>query len=437
MAMTDEALRLYRDAEQSVLGALIADAPANAADVFRQVKAEYFITGDYKHIFETCRKMFAHNDQIDPITVRSACGTEYIELVKQLCDLMMTPSHCSAYIRQLRDCAIRYRLDTLMRKAQGHVAYSSPLPEIAATVDQMQSVLAYGSEDDGSDMNELLLDYFEDWPNTPDFLDWGFPSLNHALMTQLGQYVVLAAEPSAGKTAFALSAATALAKKHRVTFYTLEMDKQRLMQRIMARTAFVPLNKIKAHRCDAAEMEAQVRAKAKLLNLPFRIVRASNKTVDQIAADVKNTHTEVAIIDYLQLIPPPGPRMTEYDTITANTKALQQLAQLDICVIALSQLSNEGNLRGSGQIKQDADVVLRLGIPNKDKLKTPEQFRALEEDRLRILKIEKNRDGRRMTLPFWFEGQYQRFIEQWEGFDESRVVQMEEDPYKQQEIETA
>ena len=55
MAMTDEALRLYRDAEQSVLGALIADAPANAADVFRQVKAEYFITGDYKHIFETCR----------------------------------------------------------------------------------------------------------------------------------------------------------------------------------------------------------------------------------------------------------------------------------------------------------------------------------------------------------------------------------------------
>ena len=42
-----------------------------------------------------------------------------------------------------------------------------------------------------------------------------------------------------------------------------------------------------------------------------------------------------------------------------------------------------------------------------------------------------------MTLPFWFEGQYQRFIEQWEGFDESRVVQMEEDPYKQQEIETA
>ena len=319
MAMTDEALRLYHDAEQSVLGALIADAPANAADVFRQVKAEYFITGDYRYVFETCRKMYANNDQIDPITVRSACGTEYLVLLKNLCDLMMTPSHCSAYIRQLRDCAIRYQLDALMRKSQGFIAYSAPLPEIAAAIDQMQSVLAYGSGDDGSDMNELLLDYFDDWETRPEFLDWGFPSLNGALMTQLGQYVVLAAEPSAGKTAFALSAAASLSKKHRVTFYTLEMDKKRLMQRIMARTALVPLNKIKAHRCNAAEMEAQVRAKAKLLNLPFRIVRASNKTVDQIVADVKNTHTEVAIIDYLQLIPPPGPRMTEYDTITANT----------------------------------------------------------------------------------------------------------------------
>ena len=129
--------------------------------------------------------------------------------------------------------------------------------------------------------------------------------------------------------------------------------------------------------------------------------------------------------------------MTEYDAITANTKALQQLAQLGVCVIALSQLSNEGNLRGSGQIKQDADVVLRLGVPNKDRLKTPEQFRALEEDRLRILKIEKNRDGRRLTLPFWFEGQYQRFVEEWNGFYQADVEKMDDNPYQQQKIETA
>ena len=97
-------------------------------------------------------------------------------------------------------------------------------------------------------------------------------------------------------------------------------------------------------------------------------------------------------------------------------------------MLALSQLNKEGDLRGSGQILQDADAVLRIGAPDKKKLKTPEQFRALADDRLRTIKVAKNRDGSRRTLPFWFEGRYQRFVEQWDGFDE---------PYQQTKIETA
>ena len=118
MALTDDALRLHREAEESVLGALIADAPMNAADVFRQVRPDDFITGDYRHIFDTCRAMFARDDKIDPYTVRAACGTAYLGLVKQLADMMMTPSNCAAYIRQLRDCAIRYRLDALLHETR-------------------------------------------------------------------------------------------------------------------------------------------------------------------------------------------------------------------------------------------------------------------------------------------------------------------------------
>ena len=96
------------------------------------------------------------NDQIDPYTVRAACGTEYIELVKDLCGMMMTPSNCAAYVRQLRDCSIRYRLDALLHETRSHIAYAAPLPEVAALVERMQTVLASGSEDRGSDMNALL-----------------------------------------------------------------------------------------------------------------------------------------------------------------------------------------------------------------------------------------------------------------------------------------
>lgn len=439
MALTEQALKLYNDAEQSVLGALIADAPMNAADVFRQVRSEDFLNGERRYIFETCRAMFARNDQIDPYTVRAACGTEYIELVKDLCDMMMTPSNCAAYVRQLRDCAIRYRLDALLHETRSHIAYAAPLPEVAALVERMQTMLASGSEDRGSDMNALLLDYFSQMDERPKFLDWGFPSVTQALETELnlGQYVILSAEPSAGKTAFALSVAVALARQARVTFYTLETDKRRLMQRIMARTALVDLGHIKARRFTAPELEAQALAKAKLLNLPFRIVHASGCTAEQIAADVKASRTDVAIIDYLQLIEPSDPRADEYTTITHSTKTLQQLTRSGRVVLALSQLNRSGDLRGSGQILQDADAVLRIGEPPKDKLKTPEQFKAYAADQLRVIKIAKNRDGSRRTLPFWFEGRYQRFVEQWDGFDEAQVVQMEDDPYKQTKIETA
>ena len=439
MALTDEALKLYNDAEQSVLGALIADAPANAADVFRQVRSEDFLNGERRHIFDICRAMFARNDQIDPYTVRAACGTEYIELVKSLCDMMMTPSNCAAYIRQLRDCAIRYRLDMLLHETRAHISFAAPLPEVSALVERMQTILASGSEDRGSDMNELLLDYFDDWERQPKFLDWGFPSITQALETEqiLGQYVILSAEPSAGKTAFALSVAVALSRQAHVTFYTLETDKRRLMQRIMARTALVDLGHIKSHRFTASELEAQVRAKAQLLNLPFRIVHASGSTVEQISADIKASRTDVAIIDYLQLIEPSDPRADEYTTITHSTKTLQQLTRAGRVVLALSQLNRDGNLRGSGQILQDADAVLRIGAPDRAQLKTPEQFKAWDADQLRVIKVAKNRDGARRTLPFWFEGKYQRFIEQWDGFDEAQIVQMEDDPYQQTKIETA
>lgn len=450
MALTDDALRLYRDAEQSVLGALIADAPMNAADVFRNVRSEDFITGDFRYIFDTCRAMFARNDQIDPITVRSACGTEYLELIREMNRMMVTPSHCAAYIRQLRDCAIRYRLDTLLSETRSNIVYAAPLPETAALVERMQTVLTSGSEDSGSDMNALLLDYFSQLDERPKFLDWGFPSITHALETELsmGQYIILSAEPSAGKTAFALSVAMSLARQNRVTFYTLETDKRRLMQRIMARTALVELGHIKSRRFDAGELEAQIRAKSELINLPFRIVHASSSTAEQIAADIKSSHTEIAIIDYLQLIQPSDPRADEYTTITKSTKLLQQLTRSGRVVLALSQLNKDGDLRGSGQILQDADAVLRISMPDVSKLKTPEQFQAYNADRLRTIKIAKNRDGARRTLPFWFEGRYQRFIEQWDGFDEAQVVQMDEqmdktqidegkDIHEQQKIESA
>ena len=111
--------------------------------------------------------------------------------------------------------------------------------------------------------------------------------------------------------------------------------------------------------------------------------------------------------------------------------ALQRLAKSGVCVIALSQLSRGGEgmaaLRGSGQIEQDADVVMLLDYPSEKDVESDEEAADLEAGRLRVIEIVKNKGGRRGSIPFWFCGSQQRFLAQWQGFYQSKLRMMEDD----------
>ena len=113
------------------------------------------------------------------------------------------------------------------------------------------------------------------------------------------------------------------------------------------------------------------------------------------------------------------------------TTALQRLAKSGVCVIALSQLSRGGEgmsaLRGSGQIEQDADVVMLLDYPSKEDVQSEEEEADLEAGFLRVIEIVKNKGGRRGSIPFWFCGAQQRFLAQWKGFYQSKLRMMEDE----------
>lgn len=85
------------------------------------------------------------------------------------------------------------------------------------------------------------------------------------------------------------------------------------------------------------------------------------------------------------------------------------------------------SLRGSGQIEQDADVVILLDYPDEDELKSDDEKRDYKADRLRVVEIAKNKGGRRGSIPFWFFGAQQRFLAQWEGFYQSKLRLMEDE----------
>ena len=224
-----------------------------------------------------------------------------------------------------------------------------------------------------------------------------------------------------------------MAEKHNVTFFSLETDSETVEDRIMAAQAGVDLAHIQSGNLDEAETVTLVEAKRKLADRNFHFYEATGVTVDEIRAVTCRNKSDIIVVDYLQLVRSSDPKHIgkEYETITEVTTALQRLAKSGVCVIALSQLSRGGEgmaaLRGSGQIEQDADVVMLLDYPSEKDVESDEEAADLEAGRLRVIEIAKNKGGRRGSIPFWFCGSQQRFLAQWQGFYQSKLRMMEDD----------
>lgn len=428
-----EMMDLYNEAENSVLGTLIADAEVNASLVFARVRPEDFVTGISRQIFETCQAMYSRGDVIDPLTVKTACGPEFTVWLKELDQITPSARYCGAYVDKLLELSRRYRLQRLFREALDGNFAGLPMEELIGKIECMNSVVADDNDRHSSTMTDLLTDFYCRMGTERQYLDWGFDELNRYVKVNPKHYVVIGARPSAGKTAFALQVALKMAQKHNVTFFSLETDSETVEDRIMAAQANVDLAHIQSGELTEGEQLALVEAKKKLMDCNFHFYEATGITAEEIRAVTCRNKSDIIVVDYLQLIRSSDPKHVgkEYETITEVTTALQRLAKSGVCVIALSQLSRGGegmsSLRGSGQIEQDADVVILLDYPDEDELKSDDEKRDYKADRLRVVEIAKNKGGRRGSIPFWFFGAQQRFLAQWEGFYQSKLRLMEDE----------
>ena len=427
---------LYHEAEDSVLGTLIADAEVNAPLVFARVRPDDFVTGISREIFEACRKMYTNGDVIDPLTVRAACGAEFAAWLKELEQITPTARYCEAYVDNLLEMSKRYRLQKLLREALDVNFAGLPLEELIGKIEGMNSVVAASNDRRSYTMTDLQVDFHGHMGIKRQYIDWGFDELNRFIKVNPKHYVVIGARPSAGKTAFALQISLHMAQKHNVTFFSLETDKETIEDRMMAMQSGVDLAHIQSGEPTEDEAVALVKAKKELLGRNFVFYEASGITAEEIRAVTNRNKSDVIVVDYLQLVRSSNPKHAgkEYETVTEVTTAFQRLAKSGVCVIALSQLSRGGEgmeaLRSSGQIEQDADVVMLLDYPDeKDKKKamSDEEIADLKAGRLRALKIVKNKNGQRGIIPFWFSGSRQKFLVQWTGFYQSKLRLMEDE----------
>ena len=214
--------------------------------------------------------------------------------------------------------------------------------------------------------------------------------------------VVLGGYPSDGKTALALQFAFGIGKSHRVGFFSYESTRDKLFDRTVSRAAMLSYTKIKRNQLTEADYRDLLELRPQLTAPQLTLIDAAGMTVLDIQAYSQAHRYDVVFVDYLQKIAAPrGTRQSDFERVSAISSSLQQFGRITgTTVVALSQLSRPdrdaktnkirppvlSDLRSSGQIEQDADVVLFLHREDYD-----------DKQSNRILKIAKNKRARPWT----------------------------------------
>lgn len=396
-------------AEQGVLGSMLIDGDM-VGRVLMAVEEDDFRVPEHRSVFRAFRELYGQGRAPDPILVNERLGGAYGQLMADLMEITPTAANAEEYARMLRESSRLWRL----REVGDRLAQAADLEDCRELADQANMLLCAQSGVRRLDMGQGWKDFFirHDPKNRRDCIRWGLADLDQHLHVAGGDMVVIGGYASAGKTAFALQLAFHMAKERRVGFFSYETSVEKLHDRVVACQALASYRKIASDTLEKADFE-QVYGMREQLSAPaLEFLEASGMGVSSVGAYAMARHYDVIVVDYLQKLPAAGRdrRLSDFERVSQVSDGLQQLARrTGKVVVALSQLSRpdrEGqpptlsSLRQSGQIEQDADVVLLL---YKEDPTAPDSRRNLD--------FAKNKDGRAgIGISLVFDGDNQRFM---------------------------
>lgn len=254
----------------------------------------------------------------------------------------------------------------------------------------------------------------------------GFPGLDRrTLGLRAGQMVVIGARPGVGKTSLCLNLATNMAHDGvTVALFSLEMSKEEVGQRLLATRSGVSLSSIRSGKILQSEWQAILDSVSDIRELPILVDDATGTTVTEIRAKARRmlhgATCGVVIVDYLQLMSGGGRYESRATAVGEMSRGMKVMAkELGVPVIALSQLNREvegrqnrrpqlSDLRESGSIEQDADIVILL-----DRSMTPQEAERKDrpDEGVTSMIVAKNRSGPLGTVDLRFDGGTTRFVE--------------------------
>ena len=434
--MTDAPL-FSLEAEQSVLGGLFV-SPVSFADVAAALRIDDFARHDHRLIFAAMQTLAGRNTPIDLVTVgellegQGHCP-EPVSLAYLLVLARDTPSAANVlvYATLVHSYSQRRRLLKLadqmavwareerdpgvtiarMRAALDGVDQGQSLTGLRSLADILPDVLA--DLDDRAHRSQALLGQPTGLADLDRLLDGLCP----------GRLYVTAGRPSSGKSVFGLQCAReAVRQGRRVAYFSLEMPEAEVIHRLLAADVPLDLDKIQAARMADHEWTALAGSAERLAPCGLWIDATSSLTIGELQARTRRLHRQgpvgLVVVDYLGLLDGDRVGNGEYSNrvleIGSITRALKQLAkELDCPVLALAQLNRKleergdkrpilSDLRESGSVEQDADVVLMV---YRDELHNPES----PDKGCAELLIRKNRGGKIGMVPALFDGAHCQF----------------------------
>lgn len=381
------------DAEESLLGAMLLSNDA-VADAIEICTADDFYKPAYGFIFKAIVALFDRGEPIDAVTVRDELfRSAMLDAIGDPTQLVALQSNTPSFANAEHYATIVDEHSTLRRLIHvageiAEVAYAAPA-EVQETVDWAESqvfgVSQRRSKSETMAWREWVvgeLDTLEKMdPREVQGIPTGFLDLDNILGgLQRSNLVVIGARPSMGKTALALGMARHVATKARlpVLMFSLEMSSREIMLRLIGSEAHIDSSRIRAGYGSHTEWQKINSALAQMGDPPFFINDNPMATVLDIRAQARRLQAReglgLVIVDYLQLMSSPKGQRSDsrVNEVAQMSRGLKVLArELDVPVIALSQL-NRGlesrdnkrpmlsDLRDSGSIEQDADVVIFL-----------------------------------------------------------------------------
>ena len=424
------------EAEQAVLGSMIFDDKALNTCV-EKLDTEDFYTAAHQIIFNAISSLFETATPVDIVTLSDALGSKIdsvggIGYITGIVQNVLSTENLEHYMNIVKGKSVLRRLATAASRVVDLATRDED--DVSRILDESEQLIFNILDKQGqkgfyhiSEVAKSALAMIEEKRKRGESVTGvptGFKDLDTLTAgLQKGALIIIAARPGVGKTSFALNIAEHAAIRHKipVAIFSLEMGKEELVNRVLSSEALVSSEKMRIGALDAPDMAKIAHCLSGIMSAPIYIDDTSSISISEIRAKCRRLKLEknlgLVVVDYLQLMETKGGSDNRALAVAEISRALKIMAkELEVPVITLSQLNrmSEGrkdkrpqvsDLRESGSIEQDADIVMLLYNPDNSQ----EDPNAEKSNVVECI-VAKHRGGSQGVVNLAWRGEYTKFM---------------------------